>query len=202
VLVTADDISRLSGSDSASNKEVACVQNILGEGLRTNKTYQKEVSDTYQKNRFVFVKESKGIETIDGAQSNHYVMGLDEDKAIAFGNAIVNTTVFKAVDDCVKQDLKKDFLDSNKKGESSKTDATTELWVNTWTHKPTKIKVTANDPDSSSKTIIESTFKFDTGKKVTVPKADTTVKDIEAEVEKLQQELMVPASYGYDVDSL
>jgi hypothetical protein len=198
VVITPDDIKRLTSGSTASDKEMTCVQNVI-QGVKSNKTQQNELADTYQKNRFIVVKESKGIESIDGVQSNHYILNLDNAKAKSFGTALKNTSVFKAVDNCVAEDLSKSTDAAQDKTDNSNP-PTIELWVDMWSHKPTKLKISSNSKESTKLTF-ESKFKLDTTVEVSTPKADTTVKDIEAEVEKLQQEL-VPASYGYDVDSL
>lgn len=191
VVITPDDVKRLSGSDTASNKEMTCVQNVL-QGIKSNKNQQNELADAYQKNRFIVVKESKGVESIDGVQSNHYVLNVDEAKAKSFGTALKKTSVFKAVDDCVAEDLAKSTDDAENKTTSGST-PTVELWVDMWSHKPTKLKITS-DSKESTKFTFESKFKFDTKVDIATPKADTTVKDIETEINNLQQQFTVPAS--------
>lgn len=191
LVITPDDIKRLTGDETASNKEATCVQNVL-QGIKSNKAQQKELSEVYQKNRFIVVKESKGVESVDGTQSNHYVLDIDKAKAKSFGTAIKNTSVFKAVDDCVAEDLSKSADDAKDSTDTANT-STIELWVDAWSHKPTKLKV-SSDSKESTKFTLDSKFKFDTDVNVGTPKADTTVKDIEAEIEKLQQEFTVPTS--------
>lgn len=191
VVITPDDIKRLSGNNSTdARKEFDCVQSTLG-SISISRVYQNELRDTYQKNRFITVKESRGVETVEGRPSNHYLLGLDENKAISFGKQLVNTTLFKAVDDCVSSDLKKQFLDENKKSAGTTTTTSTEVWIDTWSHQLRKIKLVSKDNDSNTSTL-ESSFQFNGIKTINPPKADTTIKDIESEINKLQQQVASP----------
>lgn len=194
VVVTADDVKRFTGDEGVSDKELTCVQDVLGD-IRTNKTYQKELSDAYQKNRFILVKESKGTESIDGRQSNHYVLSFDEAKSKSFGEALKNTSVFKAVDDCVADDLAKSTDNAEK--DASKSEApTVELWVDTWSHKPTRLKISSNSADSG-KVVIDSVFHLDAKVSIDTPKADTTVKDLETEINNLTSGFApTPSEFG------
>lgn len=192
VVVTPDDVQRLTGEETVSDKEMTCVQNVLG-GIKTNKTYQNELTSAYQNNRFILVKESKGVEAVEGRQSNHYVLSFDEAKGKSFGEALKKTTVFKAVDDCVAEDLAKSADEAEEEADSSDT-PTVELWVDVWTHKPTRLKISSSSAESGT-AVLDSTFNLDSKVTIDTPKADTTVKDIEAEITKLQEGFMPSAEF-------
>lgn len=184
VVITKDDLSQYS-SDKEADTQATCAQDAIAT-FQANKSQQSEISNLYKNNAFVTVSKSLGTETINGKLSNHYELTVDDKKAQTFGDKLPSTTVFKAVDTCYKGDLTRQFNEANKTAATdSKTTGKTELWVDMVSHTATKFRVTLKD--STSNTVFESFLQVNSAPQIVVPKADTTLKDLQSEIQKLQQ---------------
>lgn len=190
VVITKSEIENLS-EDSTSNKESVCMQEQFAK-LRTDAGVRKEVLDVYKKHPFLKV-ESKGSDK-DG---NRYKLIPDEDRANDFGKALVDTKFFKAVDDCTKEDLKKNMEKSSpSSNSSSKTEGSIEIWVDGFSHTLNRVVINVDSKEESGamKMNLDMQTKFNTNPVVNMPKADTTLDDIKTEVEDLQKQISPTAT--------
>lgn len=184
VVITKDDLNQYA-NDKALDTQTTCAQDAIAT-FQTSKPQQAEISNLYKNNTFVTVSKSLGTETINGKLSNHYELSVDDKKAQTFGDKLPTTSVFKAVDTCYKGDLTRQFNEANKTtATDTKTTGKTELWVDMVSHSATKLKVTMKD--STSNTVFESFIQVNSAPQIVVPKADTTLKDLQSEIQKLQQ---------------
>jgi hypothetical protein len=126
---------------------------------------------------------SKGSDS-DG---NRYLLTpVSKDKAEAFAKAVVETKFFKALDNCSGSDLKKEFTDSSSDSSSDNVTATLEVWLDGWSHNLNKLSL--NVKDSEAELTSEFKTKFNTNPSVTIPKGETTVDDLKAEIQKLEEQ--------------
>lgn len=185
VVVTKDDLNQYT-NNTGVDTQTTCAQDAFAT-FRTSKTQQNEITDLYKNNQFVNVSKTLGTETINGKLSNHYELTVDNKKAQTFGNKLPTTTVFKAIDTCYKGQLTTQFNDNIDKNTpaDTKTTTKTDLWVDMLSHTPTKLKVTTSD--TSSTFTFESFLQFNSAPQIVVPKADTTFKDLQTEIETLQK---------------
>lgn len=196
VVITKEDLNQISQEDN-TDAQTTCAQNAL-KTFQTSSTQKKEVSTVYEDNQFIIVSKSLGTETINGKLSNRYELTVDNKKAQAFAEKLTTTTVFKAVDTCYEGALTTQYQKTVKDPISetdSKATGKVELWVDVLSHDPTKIKLTATDPETT--VTLESNLHLNAAPQITVPKAGTTLKDLQDEVIKLQQTM-----YGGLEDSI
>lgn len=181
VVIKQSDLDELS-SGSVSDKESECVQTELTK-VQSDASLRNELTEVYKKNP-LFTIESKGSDS-DG---NHYSLkpsGGDATKS--FLNALVETKVFKAVDDCMSSDLKKQVTSSDSSETSTVTaTGTLEVWVDGWSH--TLNKVALNIKSDATELTSEFKTKFNNNPSVTIPKSETTFDDLKSEIEKIQQQ--------------
>lgn len=189
VAITDEDIEELQSSefvpsDNVDEAQLECVQGVI-EDFRTNDGEQQQVMNAYQENTFVFVEETLGSENIEGRDSNHYLIGFDEAKGKAFGDALVATDVFKQLDECSDGELSEQVDEDD--ADEPEGNTRVELWVDRWSHQPTKVLV--SDDTDGTQTTFEAVTDFTATPEVTVPEADTTISELLDEIERIQQEL-------------
>lgn len=184
VVIKQSDIEALSGS-SVNTEESQCVENEITK-LQTDKALRDELVQAYRDNP-LFTIESKGIDS-DGYR--YRLTPVSKDEAKAFLDAVLETKVFTAVDDCVSQDLKDQLSSSSSSSDntSDTTVSTLDVWVDGWSHYLNKVSLTAKD--DSNELTSQFWTKFNNNPSVTIPEADTTVDDLQTEFEKLQLQLM------------
>ncbi|HSX28729.1 MAG TPA: hypothetical protein VLF60_04745 [Candidatus Saccharimonadales bacterium] len=107
----------------------------------------------------------------------HYNLSFEGSAVEPFLTGAENLDSFKAIKDaCKTDDTIKGLKQSTSTSDAKDTKMTAELWVNKWTHKPTKIMITTED--SQAKLVFSSNI--DLGKKVNVskPASSTNLSDI------------------------
>lgn len=178
-------------TSSSSGKESQCMQSEI-QKLRTDTALRDEVVAVYKKNP-LFKVTSKGSD----ANGNRYNLEPIEANGKAFAKALVETKLFKALDDCTSQDLKK-ALEDSEGSSSSDTTGTLDIWVDGWSHNLNKVLLTTKGRTSNM--TLDMSMKLNTNPTVTLPKADTNFSDLKKEIEKIQQQL-VPTSTQTDLTS-
>ncbi len=167
-------------TQDSSNKDQKCVTDAVTK-LQSDSKMQSELTDAYNKNRFVVVKENLGIK--DGSYG--YVLDLDKAKAKEFSKAAEDTTFGKALKAC---DSSSSFMNDDDTSEDTVKDSRVELWVSQWSHKVTGFKVSgsdSSDKENPTKVDLDLTMKYGNVDKVVVPTDATDVKDVQKEVEEL-----------------
>jgi hypothetical protein len=180
ISISQTDLQKLEGTES-EDKELSCVEDKIA-AFQGDKAQQNEVRDLYSKHPFIDVTQV-GTETVEGVYSNHYQLQPNEAKAKEFFAGTKNLTVFKNIDGCVEQDLAK-AVDDSLKQESptadSKATDTVDYWVSVLSHEPVKLSVKSVESDKT--TLLEFKPKLNTNPTVTIPKADKTLIELQAEL--------------------
>ena len=189
ISISNKDIESFAGE--SSNKELECVQQKFV-SLRTDTGQQSELRDLYLKHPFI-VTEYKGVEVVNGAMTNHYVLKGDENQAKEFTRGLKDTGLFKSIDGCVKEDLAKGIdeqLKDDTSSKDSKAEETVDYWVNMWNHHPVKFKVGIKE-DKDQTTFVADT-KLNSNPTVTVPKADKSLSELKTEINNLVESVVSP----------
>ena len=192
IVITPEDLDKLNDSES-NDEEFTCIQNAFT-ALQKNDDQLSEIKDVYKRdeNRFIVVKEKLESKTIDGQKSNGYVIELDEKKSDSFGDSLKETKFFAELNKCTEEDLLKD--DSPEKAnDSSDEQPRIEVWVDSMSHNMTGLTITS-DAEDDMEVKIEVTMNFGNKPEVTIPKAGTTIEDLQAEIQKLQSDFTSPGS--------
>lgn len=155
VKVSSSDLKEFSQSYATSK---TCIDTAVDK-FKDDKKAIAEVTDLYTKNQFVVVDKSLGQK--DG--SFGYQVKGDEDKAESFVKGFVGTTIYKTLHDC-DETFAVDADDVNFEAATSTSNVTTELWVDVWSHKPTKLVVSGKEDGTS----VLATIKTDYNSKVEV----------------------------------
>lgn len=175
-----------------SGVDTTCAMDKVG-GIFEKPSYQKEFSDLYSKNKFMSIKETLASETINGHDSHHYVLAVDKSKSESYQKAIKETQWFKDFKSCYTDQTQADEAFSTSDSAVTTTaDPKIELWVDKWTHLPTKFAVT-QDQDGT-KVMIEGVLTFSDTQAVETPKADTQFKDLQKEIESVQQQFQTSSA--------
>lgn len=170
IKVSADDL-----KDDKDDK-TSCMLDAFNK-IGTDNKLTREVADTYQKNRFIVVKEKLG--TKDGSLG--YLLSIDKDAAKKFGDGVKDTELGKALVKCDSDVFKSS---DSKKSEDTLKDVRFELWVDQWSHKVTRI-VTSGTSSTTPDDSFKADFKFDYNTKVDEAKAPEnakSIKEIEADI--------------------
>lgn len=192
IKVSADSM-----QDGDSKKRNQCYTD-LGKKIETDKALAQEVVGTYEKQRFVTVKESLGEQN----GSLGYKLAIDQTKAKAFLTDVKSTKLYAEVQKCDK-DFK---LDENEmvKGLSDDLTTDTELWVSKWSHDITKLKMTGSSKDGSKGTFVLNPT-FNQPVSVTAPKDALPIEELQGDIESLVAASMMASmseSEEYDMTQM
>jgi len=188
LVVTPKDLQ----SDEKADKQAECMEKVRVEFMN-NKTQQSEIAKLYADHRFITVKKDNGIVQLYGAFVNHYDIGFDAKVFESFVDGVVNTEVFKKVDQCYEGELKKGYdrskesIDTNEVAEDA-SKSRVELWVDVMTHDARKLRVSQDD--EGVKVSFDSKFTMGEDTDIVPPNADVTVDNLKKEFERVQQEYM------------
>lgn len=120
-----------------------------------------QLMELYEKNQFMTVK-SKSADKVEGKDTTRFELGLDKQKAEAFGNNLDSVETLKKIKECSKTGD-----DNNAGGDTEVKDAVdkTEVSFIVWVDKSKtlrQIQIKANDPES--KTSATATVTYTDGK--------------------------------------
>ncbi len=202
ISISDADLKKMSndfGGQVSDNKQLECSQAVLKK-FSTDSKMQNQISDLYQKNRFFVIKQTLANENVNGSDSNHYIMDVDQGKLKAFMLGMKDTDVFKALDGCSDDDLAqslKDQADSTVEADPDMAN-TAEIWVDRWSHQLTKIKMTSKSKTTEAQNVFESTLKMNAASvKVDIPKDSITLSELVDDIVKSLQS-MFSASLSSD----
>lgn len=167
-------------TQTSDNKEQKCVNDAVTK-LQSDSKMQNELTDAYNKNRFVTVKENLGIK--DGSYG--YLLDFDRAKAKDFAKAAEDTSFGKSLKSC---DSSSSLMNETDSADSAIKDSRVELWVSQWSHKITGLKASGtddSDKENPTKLDLNLTMKYGDVEKVTVPTDATDIKDVQKEIENL-----------------
>jgi len=154
-----------------------------------------QIVDLYSKNRFIEVKEKLGSKN----GSLGYLIDGNNEKAKSFAKGLSDTTIMKAMVAC-DANFKVEASDlTSETNSDSKSKTRVEVWVDRWSHQLTKISMTDVSDDSDTTLLFEPVF----GKDVTVsvPKDATLLSELQADIQKAQEEYIQALGMGTTVET-
>lgn len=191
ITVTSDNLKQLAGQNYADQSK--CVEQQVV-NLRDNSAISGELVKTYSDNP-LFTVTAKGSD----ANGNKYELKVAPAKTrVAFLEALQNTKFFKGLDSCadgqlaagVKDDIK-GIIDGS---DDSASKSTFYVWIDGGSHIMNKIEI-SDSSDGGSKIVVMT--KFNTNPKITMPKAQLTIN----ELENVFSGLMTSADTSIDTDT-
>lgn len=184
IKVSADDLSTFSEDASKTQK---CSTDAAKKYQNDQKAIT-QISDAYKKNKFIVVDQNLGSQN----GSLGYILKGDEKALRSFLVDLKNTEIYKTLHDCDTS-----FTIDDKDLPTVKNDKANgrlELWVDSWTHKITKVVGTSNNKDT--KTQLDIVFQpiFDEKVEVKAPDNSITLKQLQDDIEELIIESFTAAS--------
>lgn len=179
VKISADDIKSLS---EAAAKRQSCMNDAFKK-LRTDDATQREVSDAYQKHRFITI--SKELGNRDGSLG--YELSTDKEKAKAFVEELKRTQAYKTLHECDKNIT----IDEGGLMVTDPQDKV-EVWVSRWSHDITKVVVDHQSGSTPATYSITPTLNEEVT--ITAPKDSMSVKELAEEIRRVEAAFM--GSYG------
>lgn len=200
IVITTDDLNDLTKSESS--KETTCVQEEMSK-LQSDAGKRSEFTKLLNDNFFIDITD-KGTASINGVQSNHYELKFNKETYKQFLSRLKETDVFKAVDNCLKDTDLASQVDNSMKSldtgaNDDKQQQTYELWVDTWSHEITQFSASSSNATSGTTQQLILQPKFNTNPQITMPKAETTIKDIKTEIETLTRQFQAAAASQYSL---
>lgn len=196
LLITENDLEEYFGIKKTADdhKRTQCIEDALNK-FQTDKKQQREVYEVYKKNTFLVFTKLKD-EAVESRGAYHFKVQADSAKAEAFSKELKGTVVYKAVHGCVKEDADETSSDepiSSPNQSSDKDQPIVDLWIDKSTRTLRKIQVKSNESTpESSRVTAQVTFDFKKKINITEPKADVTVKELKAEIDKMTQQSLTP----------
>jgi hypothetical protein len=177
------DAAELATYNLGVSKIQGCTSNVVQQ-TENNMPLIKEIEDTYKKYPFITASEKLG----DKDGSTGFVLATDREKAKSFAVALKETQSYKTLHDCDKSFT----IDENKFFAGTDSDVTTrtELWVNTWTHQITTLSMTGKSDKNASTTTVMLNPTFNTAVSIKAPSDAITLRDLQTELETLQQSMI------------
>lgn len=192
VEMTADDITQ---SAKSSGADATCTFDTISKMTR-DASYLDDISKIYDTNKYLSIKETLPSEKVNGHDSNHYVLAIDEAKLKSFGKAMESSKLFN--------DLKKCNTNQTAADTTTATDSVRvtkfELWVDKWTHRMTKLMVSEDASGSAIK--LTMSVNYNDAQNVTTPKADTQFKEIQEEIKAITNASMQSGPSELDLNSI
>jgi len=196
IKISQDDIKTVQPSyDYAKLK--SCAQDAQ-KNLMNSSDQQKQLRDIYSQNQFLQIS-SKGQQTIDGAMTNKYSLGLDISRAYDAAIAYEKTDYAKANSACLKyvlgEDAKSEAIDKpdddtirNQQQQIDK--VKTDIYVTTFGHELKRVTVAY--ADNESKTSVQSVFNFSYDQPVTTgdPSKSIPLSELQEDLENIQEQLL------------
>lgn len=181
-----------------SEEKVDECSNAL-KNLRISKEDKKQIKEIFINNQFAIVSEELPAEKVDGENSFHYKLDLNEEAGNKFAKEFVEVKSFadvKKACDVKPEDIDKDAkkYNENKDGEIE-AKPVIELWVSKKTRYPTQFKLSVADKELTMDQMTQ--IKINAGTTtVEIPKDFMTLEQLKTEIEKTMKELSDPTMAG------
>lgn len=176
VKISSDDLNSYSSELAKAQKCTA----DAAKKIQTDSNVKSELVEVYKKHPFITIDKSLGAK--DGSLG--YVLVTDDAKEKTFTNELKSTTVYKALVACDSNLAIKDDVESQ--AEVAGLDkASTELWVDQWSHQVTRVVINNVDKDQTSTVSIAPKFNLPVA--VTTPQGATTLEQLQKDVTELLQ---------------
>lgn len=153
-----------------------CVNNAMKSFTDSN-DQQKQLAEVYKNNRLLNV-EKTGAEAIEGVNSHRFEVSVNKEQVKPFADAMKETDIAKAVNDCFDEDIFAS-LDENLEEmtqDSMGDDTKVELWVSTWSHEFTQMRVSGSGNGSTGDLTVQ--MKFNEEVNIETPAEATPVQDV------------------------
>lgn len=160
-----DEVVNLGGS--------SCIATAIGKVVRAESALN-EVVDIYRAHQFIIVRDELG--TV--GDSVGYLIGLDAARARSFGDAIVDSALGRGLQKCGLP--AKDVFGSVNGATGG---FNLELWVDKWSHIPTRFVLKAEIGDDAVD--IEIKTEFDTGENIQLPSDARSFDEFRGDIESL-----------------
>lgn len=175
-------------------KAYQCYQNTH-QTFKSDKEAQKELLEVLKEHQ-MFDIESVGRETVNDKMANHYkispVENIDQ-VSKQFAKGLIDTKVFKMVDQCSDQDLAKEFREEIERVDNEDTsfdqpeiDTVVEYWVDTVNHQPLRLKVVSTTNEVTTE--VTSDIQLNTNPKVDIPTDVKTFDEVQNEIMQAMME--------------
>lgn len=181
-----------------------CVEKAMKD-YQASKSQQQEVVDVYNKNKFLTLKKQKD-EDIEGRGAYRIAITIIKEKVQPFADAVQGTTVLKNVQKCLPGEPSDSRHSSggdvvDRSSEQDDTNITIEVWVDKGTRTLRKMSFVADSAKNKFKLTTSVLLDYFSEVKLEKPKAEVAIKDLMAEIQKLQQQgLQQPPSAGGGLD--
>lgn len=119
--------------------------------LRISEDDKSKFKDIFSRNQFAIASEELAGEAVEGDESFHYKLDLNEAAAVTFAKELIELESFNAVQDACE--LTQEKLDEElakiqeTNNDTSKANPVFELWVSKEARRITKVKMTASDTE-------------------------------------------------------
>ncbi|MEO5949977.1 MAG: hypothetical protein ABIQ04_00865 [Candidatus Saccharimonadales bacterium] len=173
IKITTDDIGSYNEDAKKAKK---CIDDTYAK-FKDDNAAISEVTDIFQKNRFVVV--SKELPSENGSLG--YEITFDQAKVDSFGKAAVNTKIYKQLHDCDPASFPSDYTPST--ATDSKGTSKAQLWISRWGHEITKF--TADDDSDGTKTHVELSPVFNKSVTIDTPKDFVTFEELKNDISNL-----------------
>lgn len=191
IKISAADLKDVSEDYSKTQK---CTSDVIKK-YENDSAAINQVVDLYSKNRFIEVTQKLGSKN----GSLGYVIDGNSEKAKAFVKGLNDTTIMKAMVACdASFKLDSNDLASDTKSDSKST-TRVEVWVDRWSHQLTKISMTDVSDESDTSLVFEPIFGGDVT--VTIPKDAISLSELQADIQKAQDEYVQALGVGVGVDT-
>ena len=191
IKVTAEDLN-MGNADERANQNQCFT--AVGEKFKTDGALRGEVTDLYEKQRFITVKESLGEK--DGNLG--YKLNFEQAKAKAFATGLKGTKLYAELQKCDK-DFEIDENDIPEQNGDLTGDV--EVWVNRWSHELEQVRATGQSKDGKSKGTFVLNPIFNKPVTIDAPADAMPASELQQEIEAVAGSLVGAAYQGIDARS-
>lgn len=160
--------------DQADDETTKCAQ-AMGQ-FSLSSADQKNLRKLFEKNEFIKAKNAGN----GSFSEHHYSLTMDEKAAQKFLEETIKLESFKKVKaDCDIESLAKSAKEEADSTTNKPPKVTAELWVNRWSHKPTKMLLGVEDDEA--KLVFNGNLKLGEKRSISKPTDATRLEDITKE---------------------
>lgn len=178
IKISASDLGGLNKNSGAS---LLCLTDAYKK-IQNDKAASSEVSNLYQKDKFLIVKQELGSK--DGSLG--YLVDVNNDASKKFNNDLKNTAFGKELDKCNKANsASTDSSSAQDSVDNTYKDNRIEVWSDRWSHQMTKFSFTGTSSDGQK---IESAFSTQFNKPISIvaPKDSMTLKQLKDDLSTVE----------------
>lgn len=189
IKVSAEDLN-MGNADERANQNQCFT--AVGEKFKTDRDLRGEVTNLYEKQRFITVKESLG----EKEGSLGYKLNFDRAKAKEFAAGLKTTKLYSELQKCDK-DFKIDEHGLTEDRDNRVT-ADFEIWANKWSHELTQARVSGQTKDGKSKGTFVLNPLFNKPVTIETPANAMPVSELQQEIMAVSGSLVGAAYQGIE----